>query len=1224
MVSRCTTVMAGLIGYSGSLWAVAGEPIDVLKLDAPLKVDGADADWPAKAVALPLLGNDGKASVRLAADKAYLYAFIHVHDASPLKNTAQQPQESLKGGDAISIFLGDEQQRQRVLIASRQGNTEVFAHRPKSEQKRPHTFTSPVGEAKFDFVGPLPSAEAALMASATGYVAEVALPWKSLGYASMPESFPFDVQVIFSDPAGTTNVGSVWLNAVNSPAQTVEDLPTEARLYPETWGVARITAAPSNTRKAIVNTTANVAPGIPIEIDLPADGKVSVVVLDQNGAIVRELMAAADRKAGKLRLEWDGRDRYDEPLPPGAYRWKAIQFDGIHAKFLGSVGASGRPPYRTPDGLGAIGGQHGRPTALASDAGGVYMSNGAEEGQPAMRKIDARTGKALWKRGVGGFGAAMGIAADDDVACFINMVRVSRTERAYDLVRIDPATGKDVNMGSAPARLRLDVPEKAEFGGIAIVGHIAWFSEPNENRIRGVDLRTGQWATERKINNPKGLSRFDDNTLLVCAEDRVVKLNVGSGDVSVVLDKLVEPRHAVVDSSGNLYVSQLGEMQQISKFDRAGKLIAHHGREGGKPRVQKQFDPLALDNVTVLAIGPDQNLWMCESSNAPKRFVRMSLEGKWQEDYYGAVAYNVFGPDLDDFSTVYYNPGGNESAVHFLRTQIDYEAYRANPEDPAAAWKITASYDLTAAADGITTNPLMVNPAQTGYGHVFAFTGPNGKRYLFRTSKANRAKTPEGAGLWIWNNDCWQPAAFLSHDVEKFGKSWSDANADGLPQDGERYGELPTRTFAWIDRNLVLHGFDGTLAPSSINANGVPVYDGGTFTPYFAEGAEDYRVDWTFVSPTADGAVYYTSNVGPGRKMSFWDRADDARVMKVKDGKTEWIIGQQAAKPQHAQFATMSGIAGIVDDVMLVHNVEPSNYVAITTDGLTLGDIMRNENGERPSVGPDVINIESFTGLYAKDPKTGRNVLFAVSSGDDRILEVVGPKRTSRFEGEITLNTSRPRAASDAMIPYQTWYGNSVRELGIDGRTTEWEPQSRGLPLIDNGVLTGDVRLRRDAGSLCVLASVLDRNPFEAGDSLEITLESTGGEKAVAKITIQPDPSAKDRSRLAIRINYNGKDITVANAKAAVAKRWFDLGYRIEAEIPLDTFAGLSITTPQKFRRGEKGNAANREALVMHEETLADLPKSLQLGIRLTQNRDGKNHAITWPANGGTAQVQAP
>lgn len=96
-------------------------------------------------------------------------------------------------------------------------------------------------------------------------------------------------------------------------------------------------------------------------------------VIDENGWIVRELLEASRVSEGPFAVEWDGRDRYGEPLPPDKYEWKALLFDGVGSRFLGSVGNSGRPPFRTKDGLGSMGGQHGNFKYVAADADGVIL-----------------------------------------------------------------------------------------------------------------------------------------------------------------------------------------------------------------------------------------------------------------------------------------------------------------------------------------------------------------------------------------------------------------------------------------------------------------------------------------------------------------------------------------------------------------------------------------------------------------------------------------------------------------------------------------------------------------------------------------------------------------------------------------------------------------------------------------------------------------------------------
>lgn len=254
---------------------------------------------------------------------------------APLRNSAARPQEMLKGGDALAFYFNDQKAGpQRVLIGILEGKTLVFAHRPKWKEKQPYVFSSPVGSEAFDFVAALPEAKAVLLPTSTGYVAELSLPWTSLGFRPSNSSLGFDFQVIYSDPSGSANVGALWWHATG-PGLTVEDLPSEARLYPDTWGEAvMVENAPASQPVAGSAQTPSSPAAATILLDLPRDGRLTLAITDERGWIYRELVRAEPFTAGKHRIPWDGRDRYGDVMPAGNYRWKALLFDGVGLKFL--------------------------------------------------------------------------------------------------------------------------------------------------------------------------------------------------------------------------------------------------------------------------------------------------------------------------------------------------------------------------------------------------------------------------------------------------------------------------------------------------------------------------------------------------------------------------------------------------------------------------------------------------------------------------------------------------------------------------------------------------------------------------------------------------------------------------------------------------------------------------------------------------------------------------
>jgi len=802
------------------------------------------------------------------------------------------------------------------------------------------------------------------------------------------------------------------------------------------------------------------------------------------------------------------------------------------------------------------------------------------------------------------------------MACFVNVESAKNNFRA-DLVRIDPATGQDLPMGAvkgAKSRVLLGAPPEGEaIQGLAIVGGRAYFSVPSENRIGAVDLRTSTVETNIgcQCQAPQGLARLNETTLLICCGKQVRAWNTVSRTSRTLIDNLEAPKAVCAGVNGTLYVSVLGNAQQIRAFSPAGTSLSTIGVAGGRGVNAIPYNPLAFTNVASMAFGCDGNLWLAELTSPPRRFIKVTPEGKWLEDYYGPVAYNTFGPDLDDLSRIFYNVGGNACLVE---TRVDYELYRKYPCDPASAWKIVSIQDLGLGADGTTRNPVMSDVADYGYGHLIAFEATNGKKYLFRMSKSNRASSPRGAGLWVWKHDRWIPNAFISRNPTKNSKtpkddvSWADQNGDGLIQSEETYTENATEEIAWIDRDLTLHGLTGKWAPASINANGAPQYRRTSFSPYVKPGEPNYWGDgYNFVSREKDGSVYYMCNMGPHRHMSFWDRATENRIVKVKDGKVQWIAGRHATKPGLTDFTTASGIAGIADGIILAHNIEPATYIGYTEDGFVLGDVLLDENGVHPKVGGNVINIENFTGLFIKDSKTSKRVLFTVSSGDDRIIEISGPGKTSRLNGNIQIRTASPRGDKQPItIPYSPWYGNVARGIGIDGEDTEWDPDIPAVSVSEKGEVIGDVRMRRDAGSLNIFAVICDSTPFETGDGVEITLAKTPDTSKTVTLLLSTSKDTKGQRIGTAVLGRNGVPTNSKPVKVGITERWLGLGYRIEATVPLELLPEFTRPCERVVRTDTKSGSTGKREVQVSRQVVADLIAPLYGNVRILRMTAGK------------------
>lgn len=1211
-------------------WAVEDELATAVFRDRPCVIDGSSSEWDARQVGYVVRGVDGVVAARfkLAYDSQALYAFVRVVDDSPLKNAATVPEELLKGGDAVGLCLGPaggKGANQRFLVTRLDGRPLVLAMRPQWPVKRPYTYyTQAAGAVPMDFVGEAPEIRAALKPVDGGYAVELAIPWKTIG--AVPADgvhLAFDLQVIFSDPAGSVNASTAWWHSEGTGPLATMDIATEARLYPEAWGalVLRSTppAAPRDSAR-LPEVAVSSDEGEPITFTLPRDATVSLIVVDERDWVVCELLRAQRFPAGRHTAYWNGRDRWGHPMPPGDYRYRIGCFDRVKTTFHGSVGNSGLPVYRTQDGLGSIGGTHGGPVAVAADDDGVYMLNSVEEGQKCLRKIGV-DGKAKWFASTGVFGTGKAVASDGKHAYMI----YQGINKAPVLARYDARTGRPAKIGSKDGPMKLP---KVGFRGLAVVGGKAYLAWPTKNQLMVLDLSTGEFAPEIPVPSPVALCRENDAGILVCSENRILRVDIASGAVSTVLDGLTAPSAVTVDRDGNLYVSELGTSQQVRKFSPGGKPLAALGVPGGRPRVVPRYDPMQFRDISGLAIGPDGNLWAVEKNTTPRRFIRLSLDGRWIEDFYGPTGYGVVGVDLDDPSIVYYQAiaGGTE----YVRAKVDYEAYARDPGNPKGAWFVEAIHNFTQNGFDKTADPdLMSQAAATGYNRALAFTANNGKRYFW---------LPGGAwtGIWLWEDATWKPvAAVRTRAQEDKGafNVWTDANADGLVQSEETSRDAPTMSCVWIGRDLALHTVRGRLLPTSVDARGVPCYAGTQLDrdiqipikPIFEQA--NYA---TFSAPRAeDGTRYLLGNIGPDRGLSFWDRAMETRLVKFVDGRPAWIIGHHDGRfRNNGDNVMLMNLVGELDGVIIASEVQ-SNFTAYTADGLTLGWVCgQDEAGKWQDFGPTAIYVENVQpGIFIKDPKTGKRLLFAASTEDVRVLEIDGVfgDQIVRSEGKVTLRTARTRATpgqSEPLqpgrwsIPYATWAVTSGnRFIGVDGFPWEWSDKLPTLAFYRDGALVADLRLRRDAGMLCVFADVRDAAAFGA-DGKEGS-ESSGHEQGIelffgpmepatrtvpgpgdtavllsaewkddqlvgiaqawrpASEPLAPSPSLRPLSAWGTfygdppkkPVDFRAGPATVPGASVTV-RPWLDgRGYTLEAELPLALFPEITEATRVNIKR---------------------------------------------------------
>ena len=192
------------------------------------------------------------ATAQLAYDDRFLYVHIHVNDTTPLQNSADTPQLAFKGGDTAGIVLGPQAHQKpgagdiRLMAAEIGGQPHLIAMKTLTrEAKQPFDYITG-SSVHFEFVGDVPGGRLQLTpdADGKGYTATFAVPRTFLEFALTPgESLRGDVEIRLSG-AGARGLQTMERHYLFTPARPettmVDDVPTEARLYPQFWGKVEV------------------------------------------------------------------------------------------------------------------------------------------------------------------------------------------------------------------------------------------------------------------------------------------------------------------------------------------------------------------------------------------------------------------------------------------------------------------------------------------------------------------------------------------------------------------------------------------------------------------------------------------------------------------------------------------------------------------------------------------------------------------------------------------------------------------------------------------------------------------------------------------------------------------------------------------------------------------------------------------------------------------------
>lgn len=227
------------------------EPLQIMSLTGDATVDANL--WANVPVATLTRDAQPLATAQIGYDARYLYGRIRVNAPTTGQNSADTVQLAFKGGDSAGIVLGPAGDNKtpgagdiRLMVAPIGGKPCLIAMKAVTAgNKQPFEYFTPAaGTVRFEFVGEVPGGKVLWTPDANGYTATFAVPRSFLEFDLKPgNALKGDVEVRLSG-AGARGLQTTSRNYLFTPSRTettmTDDVPTEARLYPQYWGEVKV------------------------------------------------------------------------------------------------------------------------------------------------------------------------------------------------------------------------------------------------------------------------------------------------------------------------------------------------------------------------------------------------------------------------------------------------------------------------------------------------------------------------------------------------------------------------------------------------------------------------------------------------------------------------------------------------------------------------------------------------------------------------------------------------------------------------------------------------------------------------------------------------------------------------------------------------------------------------------------------------------------------------
>jgi len=387
-----------------------------------------------------------------------------------------------------------------------------------------------------------------------------------------------------------------------------------------------------------------------VAFTMPADGYLSLHIRDRDGVVVRQLLNGEFRTKGRHTVKWDGLTTPNwrqpgQPVPPGAYTWRALWHKGIGLRLVGWACNGGSAPWNGPSGKTNWGGDHGVPVCCDHDGQRVYLGwSGAEAGK-ALLACDL-DGNVAWRVSRGGMSGAELLAVDRGTVYSQNWDGV--------LFRVDAAKGGFTDWagsGSTDLDVRklLGIPadNKNRANCLSACDGRLYVGFTKHNLIAVLDGKSGRLLKKLSIPAPVDLEGVGGasppRVLAVSGWKAVLAVNSESGEAKPFVKGLQSAHAIALDAKGNVYVGVRDPLNQVLVYSPQGRRLRAIGRRGGRALLGR-WQPDGMRFIAGLTVDARGQLWVMEADDKPKRVsVWNTATGQLIREFFGPTAYGALG-----------------------------------------------------------------------------------------------------------------------------------------------------------------------------------------------------------------------------------------------------------------------------------------------------------------------------------------------------------------------------------------------------------------------------------------------------------------------------------------------------------------------------------------------------------------------------------------------------